>query len=155
MSDHVVRRPGNRVVRRRLDARHVIELGEGPETEGRPTVTLHAKVFVFAVLVVFLIGALLLMLPWSTEDGTRTGFIDALFTSVSAFSVTGLIIVDTQTWDTSCQKLVIYLHHGCCLNQNLIKISSLKYVIRLFVLRRFLITFLMKDRHAFWRKQLY
>jgi trk system potassium uptake protein TrkH len=74
----------------------VIELGEGPETEGRPTVTLHAKLFVFAVLVVFVVGALLLMLPWATEDGTRTGVIDALFTSVSAFSVTGLIVVDTQ-----------------------------------------------------------
>lgn len=96
MSDRIQRRPGNKVVRRRLDARHVIELGEGPEIEGKPTVTLHAKLFVAAVLVVVLIGAGLLMLPWASEDGTSTRFIDALFTSVSAFSVTGLVIVDTQ-----------------------------------------------------------
>lgn len=89
-------RPGNKVVRRRLAASHVIELGEGPDSEGKPTVTLHAKLFVFAVLVVFVVGTILLMLPWATEDGRRTSLIDAFFTSVSAFSVTGLVIVDTQ-----------------------------------------------------------
>jgi trk system potassium uptake protein TrkH len=107
MSDHTIRRPGNRVVRRRLDARHVIELEEAPHNEDRPTVTVHAKLFVVAVLVVALVGAGLLMLPWASEEGTGTNFMDALFTSVSAFSVTGLVTLETQAHWSFFGEIVI------------------------------------------------
>lgn len=110
MSDRKPRRPGNRVVRRRLDARSVIELGADTPKAAKPTVTVHAKLFVAAVLVIFLIGAGLLMLPWASENGESANFVDALFTSVSAFSVTGLNTVDPQTqWSFFGELIVIIL----------------------------------------------
>lgn len=43
----------------------------------------------------------LLSLPVATVEGTRTPFVDALFTAVSATTVTGLVTVDTGThWST-------------------------------------------------------
>src|SRR5215218_4488944 len=48
-----------------------------------------------AFLMVILIGAALLMLPASRTDPEAGAFMDALFTSVSAVCVTGLITVDT------------------------------------------------------------
>ena len=47
---------------------------------------------------VILTGALLLMLPISTASGESAAFSDALFTSVSAVCVTGLITQDTATY---------------------------------------------------------
>lgn len=44
---------------------------------------------------VILIGAFLLMLPISINEGVEVSFIDALFTSTSAVCVTGLIAIDT------------------------------------------------------------
>ncbi len=44
---------------------------------------------------VILIGAIILWLPISANDGVNVRFIDALFTSTSAVCVTGLIAVDT------------------------------------------------------------
>lgn len=44
---------------------------------------------------VILIGAIILWLPISANDGVNIRFIDALFTSTSAVCVTGLIAVDT------------------------------------------------------------
>ena len=53
-----------------------------------------------------LLGALLLLLPFSTASG-RIPFIDALFTSTSAVCVTGLIVVDTATYFTAAGKWII------------------------------------------------
>ena len=44
---------------------------------------------------VILIGALILMMPFSVREGASVSFIDALFTSTSAVCVTGLIAIDT------------------------------------------------------------
>lgn len=44
---------------------------------------------------VILLGAVLLMLPFSVRDEAEVSFIDALFTSTSAVCVTGLIAIDT------------------------------------------------------------
>lgn len=46
---------------------------------------------------VILVGALLLMLPFSLTIGTWDSFLTALFTSTSAVCVTGLVVVDTGT----------------------------------------------------------
>jgi trk system potassium uptake protein TrkH len=55
---------------------------------------------------VILVGALLLLLPWSQTKGD-VGFIDALFTSTSAVCVTGLVVVDTGSAYTHFGQLVI------------------------------------------------
>ncbi|THF76931.1 TrkH family potassium uptake protein [Cohnella fermenti] len=47
---------------------------------------------------IILVGAILLKLPISLKDGQSIRWIDALFTSVSATCVTGLVVVDTGTF---------------------------------------------------------
>ena len=50
------------------------------------------------------------MLPVSTQEGTSTSFLDALFTSTSAVCVTGLVIHDTATyWSNFGQFIIILL----------------------------------------------
>ncbi len=58
---------------------------------------------------VILLGALLLMLPFSTFEGKQLGFLEALFTSTSAVCVTGLVVVDTGTTFTVFGRAVIML----------------------------------------------
>lgn len=60
----------------------------------------------FTFFSAIIIGALLLILPISTVAGSLK-FQDALFTSASAVTVTGLIVVDTATCFTYFGKLVI------------------------------------------------
>ena len=109
MNERIPRRPGNRVVRRRLDAQQIIDLKTDETQQGRPTVNVHAKMFVAAVVVIFFVGALLLMLPFAHESGKSTSFVDALFTAVSAFSVTGLVTVDTQEHWSFFGELVVLI----------------------------------------------
>ena len=62
----------------------------------------------FALLALF--GAFLLMLPISSRERVWTPFVPALFTSVSASCVTGLIVVDTAThWSLFGQIVIITL----------------------------------------------
>ena len=57
-----------------------------------------------------LIGTFLLKLPIATADGTSTPLVDALFTAVSAISVTGLTVVDTGThWSIFGQIVMLML----------------------------------------------
>ena len=56
-------------------------------------------------MVLILIGAAGLMLPFSTYDGIS--FVDAFFTSISSVCVTGLMAVDTATHFTSIGKGII------------------------------------------------
>ena len=60
-------------------------------------------------LVVLLIGTLLLCLPVSSVDGKWFSFVDSLFTSTSAISVTGLVVVDTATHFSIFGQIVILL----------------------------------------------
>ncbi|HYI23897.1 MAG TPA: potassium transporter TrkG [Thermomicrobiales bacterium] len=90
------RLPGNRVVRRRIDATQIIDIPDhGPRVEV-PSVQVHAKRFVLALLALIATSTVLLSLPWATESGKATPPVDAFFTAVSATSVTGLAVVDTQ-----------------------------------------------------------
>jgi len=60
--------------------------------------------------IVILIGALLLMLPIASKDGTVTPFIDAFFTSTSAVCVTGLTTVNTaEHWTYFGTTVIIFL----------------------------------------------
>lgn len=59
---------------------------------------------------VILIGAILLLLPFSVNDGIKVSVIDALFTAASAVCVTGLIVVDTaDTFNAFGQTIVALL----------------------------------------------
>lgn len=56
---------------------------------------------------IILLGAVLLMLPFSNRDGAGLPFLDALFTSTSATCVTGLILYDTYTQFTVFGQIVL------------------------------------------------
>ncbi|MCA0753742.1 TrkH family potassium uptake protein [Paenibacillus sp. N4] len=56
---------------------------------------------------IIFLGAFLLTLPISSEDGSPTSFIDALFTATSATCVTGLVTVDSGTHWTKFGEIVI------------------------------------------------
>ncbi len=56
---------------------------------------LPGQVVALAAIGLILLGACLLMLPFSTHPGVDMGFLDALFTATSAVCVTGLIVMDT------------------------------------------------------------
>ncbi|MBB6678318.1 TrkH family potassium uptake protein [Cohnella lubricantis] len=59
-------------------------------------------------LIIF-IGSQLLALPAASSTGTRTAWIDALFTATSATCVTGLVTLDTGTHYSTFGQIVILL----------------------------------------------
>ena len=68
------------------------------------------QIILMGFLIMVLAGAFLLMMPFSSKDREFTPFIDALFTSVSAGCVTGLIVQDTQTsWSLFGQIVILTL----------------------------------------------
>lgn len=68
----------------------------------------HMVALAFAAAI--LIGALLLMLPISSVNGTSTPFLSCLFTSTSATCVTGLVVVDTfMHWSIFGRCVIIAL----------------------------------------------
>ena len=68
-----------------------------------------ANSFIVSFIVLILLGTGLLMLPaMSVQEGSMK-FMDALFTSVSACCVTGLIVVDTATFFTIKGQIVIII----------------------------------------------
>ena len=69
-----------------------------------------ARYMVFGFLAIILLGGILLSLPVSSNDGTYTPFLKALFTSTSATCVTGLIVYDTYThWSIFGRTVIICL----------------------------------------------
>lgn len=64
--------------------------------------------FVVSYLVAIMLGTLLLRMPMSTRSG-HIEWIDALFTSTSAFCVTGLTVVDTGTHFSLFGQVLIML----------------------------------------------
>ncbi len=56
-----------------------------------------AQAIVLGFGAVLVVGTLLLWLPVSAAPGSRTSFVDALFTATSALCVTGLVVVDTAS----------------------------------------------------------
>ena len=68
------------------------------------------QIIIFGFLGVVLIGSFLLMLPISAKSREFTPFFDALFTSVSATCVTGLVVRDTATyWSGFGQAVILIL----------------------------------------------
>ncbi len=68
-----------------------------------------STLMILSFLLLILIGTLLLMLPTMTSQGISMPFMDALFTSISASCVTGLIVVDTATYFTVKGQFIIML----------------------------------------------
>lgn len=69
-----------------------------------------SQIIILGFAAVILLGCLLLMLPFSTQNGNGACFSDALFTATSAVCVTGLIVQDTATyWTTFGQFVIITL----------------------------------------------
>ncbi|MEN6340393.1 MAG: potassium transporter TrkG [Clostridiaceae bacterium] len=67
------------------------------------------RVLPLGFVVVILTGALLLMLPISSKDGSSLSFVNALFTATSASCVTGLVVVDTGTYFSLFGQIVVIL----------------------------------------------
>jgi trk/ktr system potassium uptake protein len=69
-----------------------------------------ALVFVAGFAGFIFVGGSVLTLPIASSAGQWTPFLDALFTSISAVCVTGLVVVDTGThWSTFGQIVILLL----------------------------------------------
>jgi len=66
-----------------------------------------SRTFLFSFVLLIAVGTLILMLPAMTTQEGSMHWLDALFTSVSASCVTGLIVVDTAEFFTFRGQLVI------------------------------------------------
>lgn len=69
----------------------------------------NVQIIAFGFLLLVLLGTALLMLPFSSVPNEPTSVLTALFTSVSATCVTGLVLVDTATHWTLFGQIVILL----------------------------------------------
>ena len=105
-----VRRPGTKVVRRRVESQQIMELPPPPVHREVPTIQSNAKQFALAYTVLVLLGALILSTPYTTESDSGTPFVDAIFTAISATAVTGLVTVDTQDhWNLLGEVIILLL----------------------------------------------
>lgn len=68
-----------------------------------------AATIVLSFAAVIAIGAVLLIMPFSSADGSFTDPLTAVFTATSATCVTGLILVDTGTYWSVFGQIVILL----------------------------------------------
>jgi trk system potassium uptake protein TrkH len=68
-----------------------------------------ARTICLGFFTVIMVGTILLIMPFSTTDGSWGNLIVALFTSTSAVCVTGLIVVDTGQYFSFWGELIITL----------------------------------------------
>ncbi len=99
------RRPGDVVLRR---ARHEPEHVR-PRRQWRIRIAPRSWMVVLVFAAVMLLGGVLLSLPISSANGQSVPFFDALFTSVSAVSVTGLTRFDTEQTFSNFGEVVTLL----------------------------------------------
>jgi trk system potassium uptake protein TrkH len=89
------------------------------------------QILLFGFVILIIIGAIILSLPISSATGTNQPFIDALFTSASAVSTTGLSVVDKGTFYNLFGQIIILL---------LIQVGGLGYmvfvVLLIYIIRR-------------------
>ena len=79
---------------------------------GAPPPTIRGNAFRIAAALLLLVatGTVLLSLPISPREGPPPRLVDAVFTSVSASSVTGLVVVDTAGhWSVFGQVVILLL----------------------------------------------
>ena len=80
-----------------------------PEITHRKKRLSSFKLIVLGFAGVIVLGALILMLPFSSSAGVVTPFHEALFTSTSAVCVTGLVVQDTGSYWSAFGQTVILL----------------------------------------------
>jgi trk system potassium uptake protein TrkH len=85
-----------------------IETGKASQRLGMMAIK-PAMLFFLSFIVLISVGTSLLLMPEMTVSGYRLSFLEALFTSVSASSVTGLIVVDTSSIYTFKGQVVILM----------------------------------------------
>jgi len=68
-----------------------------------------ARLIMLGFMAVIIIGALLLMLPVSSQEPGGASFADSLFTAVSAVCVTGLVVRDTAAYWSQFGQLIILI----------------------------------------------
>ena len=66
-----------------------------------------ASLIFWGFIILILTGAFLLSLPISSKSGNSTSFLNALFTATSSACVTGLVVVDTNTYWSMFGQIVI------------------------------------------------
>ena len=68
------------------------------------------QVLTLGFLAIIFVGALILTLPISHQQGVHISFMDALFTAVSATAITGLTVVNTATtWSLFGQIILLIM----------------------------------------------
>lgn len=88
----------------------IIGLEIGRASINLPKMKLKAStLFILSFIILISVGCLLLMMPEMTASGESMSFIDALFTSISASCVTGLIVVDTATYFSFKGQMLIMI----------------------------------------------
>ena len=85
-----------------------VELGRLSQRLGRLKIN-PSHLFISSFILLIGFGTVFLMLPNMTTIAGSMPFMDALFTSVSASCVTGLVVVDTATYFTWKGQLVILI----------------------------------------------
>lgn len=66
-----------------------------------------SRIIALGFSAVILVGAVLLMMPFSLKKGVHLSFLNALFTSTSAVCVTGLVVVDTADSFTAIGQAIV------------------------------------------------
>lgn len=70
----------------------------------------HLQIIALGYFIIVFVGTFLLMLPLSTQSGESPSLLTAVFTSVSASCVTGLVAQNTATyWSTFGQIVILML----------------------------------------------
>ncbi len=100
------RRPGDQRVRVQRTQPQEFTV-RAPRRIRKPPSPAPSLLAAFAVLIT--IGTVLLMLPFASQSGEPTAFVDALFTATSAACVTGLVVLDTGTYWSPFGQVVIML----------------------------------------------
>ena len=80
------------------------------EQKSNPSPARGSQILVIGFALIIIIGAFLLSLPVSTEGPERLSWSEALFTAVSATTVTGLAVVGTEaTFSTFGEIVILFL----------------------------------------------
>ena len=103
-------KPGDWVARRPRQAEVRPAVVRMPATRLATRNLASPKTVLYGFALLIAIGTLLLVLPYSSADGSYTDFADALFTATSAVTVTGLIVTDTPVyWSTTGHAIILAL----------------------------------------------
>lgn len=77
------------------------------ERTKKPSPARGSKILILGFALIILTGSALLTLPLATETPGRLSWLEALFTATSAVTVTGLVVVGTETTFSTFGEIVI------------------------------------------------